>query len=42
MTKNADTDKYKYQSHGIGLIYLEFLVIQMEEIVKVLLFWGLT
>ena len=42
MTKNADTDKYKYQGHGIDLIYLEFLVIQMVEMVKMLLFWGLT
>ena len=42
MTKNADADKYKYQGHGIGFDDLELLLIQMEEMVKMLLFLWLT
>ena len=42
MAKNADTGKYKYQGHGLDPIYPEFLVIQMVEMVKMLLFLELT
>ena len=41
MTKNAGTDKYKYQGHGVGFDAAGTLQTQMERQVKLLLFLEL-
>ena len=42
MTKNSDTDKYKYQGHGIGFDLSGIFIHPNEGDGKMLLFWGLT